>query len=146
MGSVSFTKYLSEMMNNIDGLVLIEINGPNKEVLYKLENSGLQEHMLESVLVNQAYDIFDDISKLHNSGSPADTAASPNIITATFGAMQIVQFQILSFYGFIVADSFSNTGQIIELVKSISNALSLLSDLQADFSLENSKNRVAISK
>ncbi|OMJ09613.1 hypothetical protein AYI69_g10577, partial [Smittium culicis] len=70
------------MMNNIDGLVLIEINGPNKEVLYKLENSGLQEHMLESVLVNQAYDIFDDISKLHSSHSADDTAASPNIITA----------------------------------------------------------------
>ncbi|OLY78778.1 hypothetical protein AYI68_g7166 [Smittium mucronatum] len=135
-GSVSFSQYLKEMMSTIEGLVLCEINGPNKEVLYKVENPGIEEQRLESVLLDQAYEIFEDIDRL----SPSKKSDDPNIVSATFGAMQIIQFRSGSYYGSIIADSFSNTGQIIEFSKTICNALSMLGDIEKEF--RGGKNRI----
>ncbi|PVU88220.1 hypothetical protein BB559_005668 [Furculomyces boomerangus] len=108
-------------MNNKNGLMLIVITLHGKDILFRNVNQGLDEQKLEQELINQTIKTFDNMEKLGLS--------TDSVISAMYGGMQIVQFKSGNYYGTMVADSFSNSGQLLELSKSISKALK---DLEID--------------
>ncbi|PVU88881.1 hypothetical protein BB559_005352 [Furculomyces boomerangus] len=119
--NVTFSEFLGTSMDLIEGLMLIVITLHGKDILFRNVNQGLDEQKLEQELINQTIKTFDNMEKLGLS--------TDSVISAMYGGMQIVQFKSGNYYGTMVADSFSNSGQLLELSKSISKALK---DLEID--------------
>ncbi|PVU94437.1 hypothetical protein BB561_002539 [Smittium simulii] len=112
---VTFSQYLRNSIIEIEGLMLIEINGPSKEVLFRVISEGFDEPALEEMLISQVYEIFDGLDKLEIEQSKR--------ITTIYGAMQIIQFREGPYFGTVIAESYSNCGQLHGMSNNISRAL-----------------------
>ncbi|KAI9501935.1 hypothetical protein GGI25_000192 [Coemansia spiralis] len=119
-----FEKMLGEAMTYIDGLMLVTVTDAERTPVLREALAVFHEPRFEETLIDKCYDAFDDIRKLH--------VGSSDILTLFYGAMQVVQFRVGSYYGTIVCDYITNMGLVHNLVDRIRNYLRVLSDMSKD--------------
>ncbi|KAI8319973.1 hypothetical protein GQ54DRAFT_318320 [Martensiomyces pterosporus] len=121
-----FDQLLNDALTYIDGLMLVTITDGDRSTVFREALTVFHEPRFEEALVDKCYDAFDDIKKLHIGAS--------NVLTLFYGAMQVVQFRVGSYYGTIVCDIISNMGLVHNLVNRIRTCLKVLSDMTRDMS------------
>ncbi|KAJ1999220.1 hypothetical protein GGI04_004660, partial [Coemansia thaxteri] len=123
-GNGQFDKMLQEAVLHIEGLMLVTVTDADRTVIFREALPVFHEPRFEEALIDKCYDAFDDIKKLH--------IGSSDVLMLFYGAMQVVQFRVGSYYGTIVCDLVSNMGLVHNLVNRIRECLKILAGMSND--------------
>ncbi|KAJ2359432.1 hypothetical protein IWW50_005162 [Coemansia erecta] len=123
-GESMFDKLLNDAMTNIDGLMLVVITDADRTVVFREALTVFHEPRFEESLIDKCYDAFEDTKRLQ--------VGAGSILTLFYGAMQVVQFRVGSYYGTIVCDIIANMGLVHILVKRIRECLTLFAQMSKD--------------
>ncbi|KAJ2465503.1 hypothetical protein GGI02_004671 [Coemansia sp. RSA 2322] len=115
---------LQEAVLHIEGLMLVTVTDADRTVIFREALPVFHEPRFEEALIDKCYDAFDDIKKLH--------IGSSDVLMLFYGAMQVVQFRVGSYYGTIVCDLVSNMGLVHNLVNRIRECLKILAGMSND--------------
>ncbi|KAJ2301332.1 hypothetical protein IWW54_006243 [Coemansia sp. RSA 2705] len=111
-------------MTGIDGLMLVVITDADRTVVVREALTVFHEPRFEESLIDKCYDAFEDTKRLQ--------IGAGNVLTLFYGAMQVVQFRVGSYYGTIVCDIIANMGLVQILVKRISDCLAVFAELSRE--------------
>ncbi|KAJ2713924.1 hypothetical protein H4R23_005871, partial [Coemansia sp. Cherry 401B] len=123
-GESKFDQLLSDAMTGIDGLMLVVITDADRTVVVREALTVFHEPRFEESLIDKCYDAFEDTKRLQ--------IGAGNVLTLFYGAMQVVQFRVGSYYGTIVCDIIANMGLVQILVKRISDCLAVFAELSRE--------------
>ncbi|KAJ2453909.1 hypothetical protein EV183_001865 [Coemansia sp. RSA 2336] len=131
-GESKFDKLLNEAMTHIEGLMLVVITDADRTVVFREALTVFHEPRFEDSLIDKCYDAFEDTKRLQ--------IGAGNVLTLFYGAMQVVQFRVGSYYGTIVCDIISNMGLVHILVKRIRDCLVVFSRMSREVGGASSQN------
>ncbi|KAJ2851899.1 hypothetical protein IWW36_000672 [Coemansia brasiliensis] len=131
-GESKFDKLLNEAMTHIEGLMLVVITDADRTVVFREALTVFHEPRFEDSLIDKCYDAFEDTKRLQ--------IGAGNVLTLFYGAMQVVQFRVGSYYGTIVCDIISNMGLVHILVKRIRDCLIVFSRMTREIAGTSNQN------